>query len=109
MTSPPLGIKSIASEGSPLLQRAQTAVKERGKTYGPPEQHFSRTVGAINNLFAKKLREPLTLADWAMFMIVDKVARELETPHDDNATDIAGYASCLDRVKKAKEPKDAQQ
>ena len=62
----------------------------------------ARTTGAINAIFANKLREPLTTEDWAMFMIIDKLAREQEVPKHDNAIDMIGYASCMVECKEAR-------
>jgi hypothetical protein len=79
-----------------LLEQATAAVKDRHAVYGPPTAHFARTVGMVNSLFADVLRRPLTTADWARIMILDKLARDLgPRPHPDNAVDLAGYAACL--------------
>jgi hypothetical protein len=79
-----------------LLEQATAAVKDRHAVYGPPTAHFARTVGMVNTLFADVLRRPLTTADWARIMILDKLARDLgPRPHADNAVDLAGYAACL--------------
>jgi hypothetical protein len=79
-----------------LLEQATAAVKDRHAVYGPPTAHFARTVGMVNSLFADVLRRPLTTADWARIMILDKLARDLgPRPHADNAVDLAGYAACL--------------
>jgi hypothetical protein len=79
-----------------LLEQATAAVKDRHAVYGPPTAHFARTIGMVNSLFADVLRRPLTTADWARIMILDKLARDLgPRPHPDNAVDLAGYAACL--------------
>lgn len=78
-----------------LLREAVRTVEARGARYGPPQEHFARTVGAINAILARKLREPLVPADWAAMMVIDKLAREQEVPHRDNALDAAGYAACM--------------
>jgi len=79
-----------------LLEQATAAVRDRHAVYGPPTAHFARTVGMVNSLFADVLRRPLTTADWARIMILDKLARDLgPKPHADNAVDLAGYAACL--------------
>jgi hypothetical protein len=79
-----------------LLEQATAAVRDRHAVYGPPTAHFARTVGMVNSLFADVLRRPLTTADWARIMILDKLARDLgPRPHADNAVDLAGYAACL--------------
>jgi len=79
-----------------LLDTARAAVMDRHAGYGPPREHFSRTVGMVNALFASVLRRPLTVSDWARIMLLDKLARDLgPKPHPDNAVDLAGYAACL--------------
>lgn len=80
--------------GDQLLDTAARTIKQRRQTYGPSTEHFARTIGAINAIFADKLREPLTIADWAQIMILDKCARHQERPHHDNLVDTAGYAAC---------------
>lgn len=83
-----------ASSAEQLLDAAREAVRSRRQTYGPCTEHFARTVGAINAIFARKLREQFTAAEWAQVMIIDKLAREQERPHPDNAVDAAGYSAC---------------
>jgi hypothetical protein len=79
-----------------LLKTAIHTVSARRKTYGPPREHFSRTVAAINAIFGPKLREPLTEADWAQIMILDKLARHQgSSKTSDTPVDLAGYAACL--------------
>ena len=78
-----------------LLLDAADAVRQRGATYGSPQEHFARTVGAINAIFSHKLREPLTPAEWGIIMILDKCAREQHSPKRDNMIDAAGYAACV--------------
>lgn len=87
-------------EGPPvavqLLDTARAAVLDRHRVYGPPQEHFARTVGMVNSLFASVLKRPLTTSDWARIMLLDKLARDLgPRPHTDNAVDLAGYAACL--------------
>ena len=79
-----------------LLATATATIKQRRGTYGPPREHFSRTVAAVNAIFAGKLREPLTEADWACIMILDKLARHQGAAKSiDTPVDLAGYAACL--------------
>lgn len=78
-----------------LLQATTDAVVERGRSYGKSTLHFARTVGAINAVFRHKFNEDLTPSDWAMMMMIDKIAREQNSPKWDNAVDMAGYAACL--------------
>lgn len=79
-----------------MLVDALEVVRNRRDTYGPPREHFSRTVQMLNGLLADKLREPLTEADWAQIMIIDKLARHRGPAKSaDTPIDLAGYASCL--------------
>lgn len=84
------------SPAAALLAEASATSAERRANYGPPREHFARTVGAINAVFASKLREPLTPADWALFMMLDKAARYMgDQKTRDQIVDMAGYAGCL--------------
>jgi hypothetical protein len=84
------------SPAEALLRKAADTTRERRATYAPPMEHFTRTIGAINAIFASKLREPLTAADWATMMILDKCARHQgDRKHPDNCVDMAGYAACM--------------
>lgn len=79
-----------------LLEAAIRITNDRRSNYGPPLEHFARTVGMVNALFAHKLREPLTVADWAAIMLCDKLARHQgTTPTIDTIVDLAGYAACM--------------
>lgn len=91
--------KDEPSQAVMTLETALAAVRQRHGNYGPPDQHFARTVGLINALLGDKLREPLTPADWAQIMILDKISRH-QGPgrHIDNPVDICGYAACLAEV-----------
>lgn len=82
-----------------LLVHAQNVVRQRRSTYGPPAEHFAKTVAAINAILGHKLREPLTVADWAQIMILDKLARHQGAAKSaDTPVDLAGYAACLAEV-----------
>ena len=78
-----------------LLLECVDIVAERGRYYGPPAAHFARTVGMINALYGTNFKPE----DWAKMMILDKLARDMERPKDDNCKDIAGYAACLFEVR----------
>ena len=82
-----------------ILRDAIETTRQRGQSYGPPGQHFGRTIGMINALFSAKLREPLTPADWAAMMILDKLSRDQETPKRDNDLDGIGYFACRHEVR----------
>jgi hypothetical protein len=104
ITQPPAGEARLRGDGlmgnadeSPaerLLRDAVEITAARRAKYSPPQEHFARTVGAINAIFASKLREPLTVGDWAQIMILDKLARHQGQPQRDNQLDAAGYAAC---------------
>jgi hypothetical protein len=90
-----------------LLDTARAAVLDRHRVYGPPQEHFQRTVGMVNSLFASVLKRPLTTSDWARIMLLDKLARDLgPRPHPDNAVDLAGYAACLAECNASAPPAD---
>jgi len=88
-----------------LLATAAATIRQRRGTYGPPAEHFAKTVAAVNAIFSHKLREPLTVADWAQVMILDKLARHQgnggATKSADTCIDLAGYAACLAEVEAA--------
>jgi len=83
-----------------ILEEAQDLVfGPREKSYAHPSVDFARAVGALNAIFGPKLREPFTETDWALVMIICKVAR---LAHDGSArdgwVDVAGYAETGARV-----------
>jgi len=82
-----------------LLETAGQTIRDRRQTYGPPAEHFAKTVAAVNAIFSHKLSEPLTVADWAQIMILDKLARHQGAAKSaDTPVDLAGYAACLAEV-----------
>lgn len=87
------------SPAEKLLQRTIDVIRDRRPKYGGPRDHFKRTIGMVNAAFADVLRRPLTEADWAVIMTLDKVAR-YRGPNStvDGPVDIAGYAACLYEV-----------
>jgi len=79
-----------------LLEQARQTVRQRRTTYGPPTDHFEKTVGMINAAFGGVLNRPLTPSDWAIFMTLDKIARHQGPARTaDTPIDLAGYAACL--------------
>jgi lysozyme family protein len=90
------------SKAEELLELASRTVRQRRSTYGPPAEHFAKTVAAVNAIFGHKLRQPLTVADWAQIMILDKLARHQgnggRSKSADTPVDLAGYAACLAEV-----------
>ena len=89
-------LKDETSPAEQLLDKARQTVAQRRQTYGPPTEHFRKTVGMINAAFSEVLKRPLTEGDWAIIMMLDKIARDQgPTPTDDTPIDMAGYAACL--------------
>lgn len=82
-----------------LCSRTAEVIRDRRPKYGGPKSHFARTIGMVNAAFAEVLKRPLTEADWATIMILDKIAR-FRGPNStiDGPVDIAGYAACLYEV-----------
>jgi hypothetical protein len=82
-----------------LLLDAIDVIRDRRSKYGSPRDHFKKTVGMINAAFADVLKRPLTPADWAVIMTLDKVARYMgPSKTADGPVDLAGYAACLFEV-----------
>jgi hypothetical protein len=78
-----------------VLQEAIQTVYERPDTHGKPEDTFTAIAGLWNEfLVAGGVRDPnLDGEDVANMMVLLKVARNAEGHyHEDNYTDIAGYA-----------------
>lgn len=79
------------------LQRAVDTVRDRHLKYGPPTAHFSKTAAMVNAAFGTTF----TAADWALVMVLDKVARQMgPEATDDAAIDIAGYAACHEECRR---------
>lgn len=96
------GDKPRTAEKSPaeqLCEKTADVIRDRRPKYGGPRHHFARTVGMVNAAFADVLKRPLTEADWATIMILDKIAR-FRGPGAtiDGPVDIAGYAACMYEV-----------
>jgi hypothetical protein len=82
-----------------LLLQTLEVIRDRRPKYGGPRDHFRRTVGMINAAFRDVLKRPLTEADWAIIMTLDKVARYMgPSKTADGPVDLAGYAACLAEV-----------
>lgn len=90
---------SEISPAEELCHKTAAVIRDRRPQYGGPRHHFARTIGMINAAFGDVLKRPLTEADWATIMILDKVARYRgPTSTIDGPIDIAGYAACLYEV-----------
>lgn len=92
-TPPAYATATVAEQ---TLQAALEAVRDRHKTYGPPAEHFGRTAALVNAAFGTSF----TAADWALVMVLDKVARlRGPTPTKDGGVDIAGYGGCYEECR----------
>lgn len=91
--------RADVSPAEELCHRTAAVIRDRRPKYGGPRHHFARTVGMINAAFADVLKRPLTEADWATIMVLDKIAR-FRGPSStiDGPVDIAGYAACMYEV-----------
>ena len=82
-----------------LLMQAIAATGRRGRSYGPPGEHFARTAEAAMALMPDLFAREMTPSDWAKLMMIDKLARDAERPILDTCIDLAGYAACLAEVR----------
>jgi hypothetical protein len=82
-----------------MLADAISVIGQRRQTYGPPAEHWSMTVALVNAAFGSRLKTPLTISDWGLIMLLDKVARWQGPQRTaDGPIDMAGYAACLAEV-----------
>jgi hypothetical protein len=81
------------------LRDAIATIRDRHGKYGPPTEHFTRTASLVNAAFGTTF----TPADWALVMVLDKIARQMgPAATDDAAIDIAGcYAACHQECRRA--------
>lgn len=87
---------------SDILKRADAiAGQDRSRDYGHPSENFRR----IADLWDAYLRNrpqsqgrQITPEDVAAMCILMKIARQQNTPKDDNLVDIAGYVKCWDML-----------
>jgi hypothetical protein len=80
------------------LRDAIATIRDRHGKYGPPTEHFARTASLVNAAFGTTF----TPADWALVMVLDKIARQMgPAATDDAAIDIAGYAACHQECRRA--------
>lgn len=64
--------------------------------YGHPLDNFLKIAELFNATIGHKLTEPLDLRDVSMLMLQVKVAREYNSPKEDNRVDIVGYTLAYD-------------
>lgn len=79
-----------------LTEAIKLTVGDRDVDYGSPKDNFSRIAEALNGLgYRAPDGKRLVESDVAIFQIVTKLARLVETPGKaDSWVDVAGYAAC---------------
>lgn len=85
-----------------LLETAkQTVCHDRNDQYGEPEDSFD-AIARYWSVYLQQVGLPgnIDSQNVADMMILLKVARQAESPKDDNYVDIAGYAACGSEVTK---------
>ena len=84
----------------PFLNDIAYIISQRGRAYGSPLSHWTRTAALWTALLGDRLvGGPLTPDDVARFYIADKMSRDCHRPGRDNLLDIAGYAAGLDTIR----------
>jgi hypothetical protein len=89
------------SPAEQTLRDAIATIRDRHGKYGPPTEHFCRTASLVNAAFGTTF----SAADWALVMVLDKIARQMgPAATDDAAIDIAGYAACHQECRRDRAP-----
>jgi hypothetical protein len=97
MTSESTTSAAVGNARAHVLDTARHLVLgPRNNEYGPPNQDFVRTVGALNALGYRKIGDQaLEAHDLAIIITVVKLSRLMWSPEkDDSWIDVAGYAAC---------------
>lgn len=89
---------------SDMFDEVRRIYRERGESYGPVQDHWSRTAEIWTALLGERLvpGDALTAADVARFYVADKLVRDTSTPLADNLCDIAGYVYGLAQIRGAR-------
>jgi hypothetical protein len=98
--------KSASAPESILSEAARIVGGDRHAIYGAPAENHQCTADLATSFFRRRYGSSfpaLTAEDVCMFNILQKCAREANTPKRDNRVDLAGYAENLDLCCKARE------
>lgn len=94
---------AAATPAEEMLRQTIAVIQQRRAKYGAPLDHWTRTVGMLNAAFGSVLKRPLTVEEWGIIMLLDKVARYMGPEATaDGPVDMAGYAACLAEVEASK-------
>ena len=87
---------NMATLRGTILERANSIVNgDREKSYGRPEDNFSRIGKMWNAYLGNTMKKPLTPSDVAAMMALLKIARIASGNYsEDSWIDLAGYAAC---------------
>lgn len=86
----------MASTSESILEEAQRLTSgDRNQQYGHPMDDFSKVVGMALALWG---RGPQTPEEHAIYMVLVKIAREVNRPKRDNRVDGCGYFQTLDMI-----------
>lgn len=82
-----------------LLRADAIAGQDRSRDYGHPKANHDR-IAAMWNAYCqiRGYDSRFTAADVAWMMVLLKIAREINTPKDDNRLDACGYIKCVDMI-----------
>lgn len=84
-----------------LEEAARLTSGDRQRDYDHPLPNHERIARLWQAYLDGRNAGPLTPVDAAWMMLLVKVARDQATPKRDNATDAAGYARCIERIRAA--------
>ena len=97
--------------GETVLEEAiRLTSRDRQGAYGPPGEHFSRTVAGLNARFcagrAPLFARPMTPQEWPLMILIDKLigrGQDTREMKRDSLVDVCGYARTWEMVGEAVE------
>jgi hypothetical protein len=90
------GTDAVNPQRSILAEAAEIVDGDRQQHYGPPGENHGRTAA----LWTAYLGTPVSAADVCALNILQKLSRERHAAKRDNLVDVAGYAECMDRIRR---------